>query len=132
MRNKVRAKRELEMEWRDMRPICDVINREDCNYRDNVAPPLAANGRLSGNQGGCPPDEVAIVDVMAALERPGSPVSPNLQPALKKGHSVEVSMMVEDTPTEVMQDMDGRMGDLSPAMLHSEAKDPSRPIPSFK
>ncbi|KAK8604290.1 hypothetical protein V6N13_099237 [Hibiscus sabdariffa] len=102
------------------------------SLRQNVASPLAVNGRLSRNQGGRTLDEVAIVDVTAALEQQGSSVSPNLLPAMKKGRSVEVSMMVEDIPMEVMRDVDGGTGDLSPAMLDSKVKDPSRPIPSFK
>ncbi|KAK8696169.1 hypothetical protein V6N13_001306 [Hibiscus sabdariffa] len=79
----------------------------------------AVNGLISSNQVGHPPDEVVIVDVSAALERQGSSVSRAFQPVLKKGRSVEQTMMVEDTPMEAMQDASGRTGGSTPVMVQS-------------
>ncbi|KAK8562211.1 hypothetical protein V6N12_049258 [Hibiscus sabdariffa] len=64
----------------------------------------AANGRTSGNQGGCPPDGTTIVDMPVTLERQGLPVAPELQSVQKKGRSEEETMIVEDTSMEGLGD----------------------------
>ncbi|KAK8585870.1 hypothetical protein V6N13_050840 [Hibiscus sabdariffa] len=75
----------------------------------NVEALTAVNGLYPGNQGGCPPDEEAVVDVLTALERLGSSVSSEIQPALKKGRSLEDTAIVEDT---LMKPLMRGVGDL--------------------
>ncbi|KAK8663982.1 hypothetical protein V6N13_083787 [Hibiscus sabdariffa] len=74
---------------------------------DNVVASHAVNGLIAGNQSGRPPDEAVIVVVPAALERQGSPVASELQPAQKKGRSGEEPMIVEDTPPKGGRDSGG-------------------------
>ncbi|KAL4360769.1 hypothetical protein GQ457_04G012420 [Hibiscus cannabinus] len=99
---------------------------------DNVVASPAVNGLVAGSQSGRPPDGAVTVDVSAALERQGSPVAPELQPAQKKGRSEEEPMMVEDTPPEGGRDLGGGPGGLNPTMVHSEEKESSSSLPSFK
>ncbi|KAK8554142.1 hypothetical protein V6N12_031115 [Hibiscus sabdariffa] len=74
----------------------------------NVEASPAINGLISGNQGGCPPDEV------------------------KKGRSVEEIMMVEDTPMEAMRDKSVRTGGSTPVMVHPDEIAQPPNIPFFK
>ncbi|KAK8713471.1 hypothetical protein V6N13_148687 [Hibiscus sabdariffa] len=92
----------------------------------------AANGRTSGNQGGCPPDGTTIVDMPVTLERQGLPVAPELQSVQKKGRSEEETMIVEDTSMEGLGDAGRGPGDSPPVVMQSEARDPSLPTLSFK
>ncbi|KAK8491670.1 hypothetical protein V6N13_029803 [Hibiscus sabdariffa] len=78
------------------------MNNPNSPSRRNVEALPAVNGLHPGNQGGCPLDEIAVVDVPVALERLGSPVSSEVQPALKKGRNFKDTVIVEDTPMEAM------------------------------
>ncbi|KAK8695028.1 hypothetical protein V6N13_072570 [Hibiscus sabdariffa] len=90
------------------------------------------DGIVAGYQGGRPLDGVVVVDASEALERPGSPVAPEVQPVQKRGRITDEEMLLDDIRFDGVHASSGLEGvDPSPAVPTGTLN--QKPMsPSFK
>ncbi|KAK8613680.1 hypothetical protein V6N13_101437 [Hibiscus sabdariffa] len=85
----------------------------------------------TGHQGGWPPDPVVVVEMPHIGNRPSLPISPDLQPAQKRGLGVGIPLREADDMDVVIMD-DGVGGEATPStiLMGSEGRTPA--VSSFR